>query len=125
MIMKEDGRASFLVEETQKMNRNQRIIEQAGHQRFARVHMLDHPEEEQQQSVGQSQEMDADNGIAQHPYLTTQRFDGISPNDNPEPPLNSTARTEFDNKRREQELQLQARLGLDLAPRTAPELKPY
>ena len=51
------------------------------------------------------------NTILQHPELDNQRFDGVDPNLNPEPPLNTDARREFDNERREQEMEKQLRLG--------------
>ena len=41
-----------------------------------------------------------------------QRFDGIDPSVNPAPALNTAARTEFDNIKREQEMEKQLRLGL-------------
>lgn len=60
--------------------------------------------------------------IAGNPLLNTQRFDGIDPNVNPAPPLNSEARREFDNSRREQEREKQLRLGL--APGNAKRFDP-
>lgn len=100
---------SFLVEETLAMERMQRLAEQEGHRRFgAKVHQREH-HTEQQQNPGQ--EGDLQNSIAQHPLLDGQRFDGVDVNLNPEPPLNTEARREFDNERREQEMEKQLRLG--------------
>ena len=64
------------------------------------------------------------NGLAQHPWLANQRFDGIDPNLNPEPPLNSEARREFDNAKREQEMEKQLRLGNMPAFSSSPKPKP-
>ena len=36
---------------------------------------------------------------------------GVDPNLNPEPPLNTEARREYDNQKREQEMEKQLRLG--------------
>ena len=60
--------------------------------------------------------------IMSNPLLDSQRFDGIDSNINPVPPLNSAARREYDNLRREQELEKQLRLGL--APRFDPKFRP-
>ena len=59
--------------------------------------------------------------MAQHPSLDSQRFDGIDPNLNPEPPLNSEARREYDNEKREQEKEKLHRLGLLPKFSTAPK----
>lgn len=101
------GGESFLVEETQAMDRQRRLLEQEGHRLYqqARVHAREHAERE----MSQGDELQAN--IKQHPWLDGQRFDGIDNNLNPEPPLNSEARREFDNARREQEMEKQLRLG--------------
>ena len=57
----------------------------------------------------QGDELQSD--LLQHPWFQGQRFDGIDDN-TPEPALNSVARKEFDNARREQEMEKQLRLGL-------------
>lgn len=64
--------------------------------------------------------------IMGNPLLDSQRFDGIDPNVNPAPPLNSEARQEFDNLRREQEMEKQLRLGLSPgnAKRFDPKFRP-
>jgi hypothetical protein len=112
-------RGSYLVDETTTMDRQRRIAEQEGHRRIARVHAREHPEGLHQQP---SLEGDLQNNIMQNPWLNSQRFDGIDPNLNPEPPLNSEARREFDNERREQEMEKQLRLGN--MPRFNPTPKP-
>lgn len=110
---------SILVEETASMERQRRLNEQAGHRRYARVNARAHHEAQSSNTLAAEGELQ--NNILQNPWLNTQRFDGIDPNLNPEPPLNSEARREFDNQRREQEMEKQLRLGS--APRftTAPK----
>ena len=99
--------SSYLVDETSSMERKRRLVEQKGHRQFTRVNAREHPEEE----VKAAPEGELQNSILQHPELDNQRFDGIDPNLNPEPPLNTEARREFDNERREQEMEKQLRLG--------------
>ena len=99
---------SILGDETATMERKRRRIEQDGHRKFARVYAREHNEEAQQQSA--AVEGALQNDILQNPWLDSQRFDGIDPNLNPEPPLNSEARREYDNERREQEKEKQERL---------------
>jgi hypothetical protein len=98
---------SYLVDETVSMMRDQREAEQQGHRRLAKVHAREHVEEPEQPAP----EGELQNSILQHPELDNQRFDGIDPNLNPEPPLNTEARREFDNEKREQEKEKQLRLG--------------
>lgn len=99
---------SFLIAETKSMERKRRLMEQDGERRLARVNALDRPDEDR---PGNGPEEAEQNGMLQHPELNSQRFDGIDPNLNPEPPLNSAARREFDNERRNQEQEKQLRLG--------------
>lgn len=100
------GKASYLVDETVSMDRQRRLEEQAGHRQLAKVNARAHSDEVQVTREGELQ-----NSILQHPLLDGQRYDGIDPNLNPEPPLNTEARREFDNERREQEMEKQLRLG--------------
>lgn len=100
---------SYLVNETWTMDRQRRLSEQAGHRRLARVHARTHAEPTTQ--AGPAPEGELQNDILQNPWLNSQRFDGVDPNLNPEPPLNTEARREFDNERREQEMEKQLRLG--------------
>ncbi len=97
---------SILVDETETMAWDQRATEQQGHRRLAKVHAREHHEKQQAAPEGALQ-----NSILQHPDLDNQRFDGTDPNVSPEPPLNTEARREFDNERREQEMEKQLRLG--------------
>ncbi len=97
---------SYLVDETTRMDRERRLNEQQGHKRFAKVYAREHNHESHHTPEGELQ-----NKLMQNPWLDSQRFDGIDPNLNPNPPLNTEARREFDNERREQEMAKQLRLG--------------
>ena len=97
-------KASFLVEETSSMERKRRLVEQDGERRLARVNAREHPETEPTSGPEESPE----NGMLQHPELDNPRYDGAPDS---VPPLNSTARREFDNERRDQEQEKQLRLG--------------
>lgn len=99
--------SSFLIAETKSMERKRRLAEQQGERRFASVKAREHPDEEMKVAP----EGELQNNILQHPELDSQRFDGIDPNLNPEPPLNTEARREFDNEKREQDKEKQLRLG--------------
>lgn len=115
------GKASFLTEETKTMDRQRRLKEQDGHRNYGRINAREHPDQSSQPSMAQ-QEGEVQNNILQNPWLNSQRFDGVDPNLNPEPPLNSEAGREFDNERREQEMEKQLRLGN--MPRMSPAPKP-
>lgn len=99
---------SYLVDESTSMDRKRRQQEQQGHSRFAKVHAREHPDEEQRSTP----EGELQNSIRQHPLLDGQKNDGIDNGLNPEPPLNTEARREFDNERNEQQLKKQLALGL-------------
>lgn len=101
------GEGSLLAVETKSMERRRRLAEQQGERRLARVNAREHPDEE----LRQSPEGELQNSILQHPELDSQRYDGIDSPLNPEPPLNSEARREYDNERRNQEQEKQLRLG--------------
>jgi len=97
---------SILVDETRSMENNRREREQEGHRKYGKVNARERSDNEPApgETLGQ--------GPKEHPLLAnSQRFDGIDPNLNPDPPLNSEARREFDNERREQEKEKQLRLG--------------
>ncbi|KTD01978.1 putative Smr domain protein [Legionella geestiana] len=100
------SRESFLVDESPEMYRKHREIEQRELRRISRVHARDHAERPDVAPEGELQ-----NSILQHPALDSQRFDGIDPSVNPEPPLNTEARLKYDNELREQEMEKQLRLG--------------
>lgn len=99
---------SILIAETKAMERSRRLMEQQGERKLASVKAREHSTEEQTQP---RPEGELQNNILQHPALDSQRFDGVDTNLNPEPPLNTEARREFDNERREQEKEKQLRLG--------------
>lgn len=101
---------SILKTETKAMDRSRRLLEQQGERRFAKVNAREHSLNEQEQPQA-GLEGELQNNILQHPVLDSQRFDGVDPNLNPEPPLNTAARTEYDNQKREQEMEKQLRLG--------------
>jgi len=99
---------SFLIEDTQAMERRRRLMEQDGERRIARVNAREHPDAE---TAGNNLEEAPENGMLQHPNLDNQRFDGIDPTVNPAPNLNGEARMKYDNERRNQEQEKQLRLG--------------
>lgn len=99
---------SILIDETRTMDRQRRLAEQAGQRRFAKVNAREHSEEQIQQPAPEGE---LQNNIAQNPWLNSQRFDGVDTNVNPVPALNTDARREYDNERREQEMEKQLRLG--------------
>lgn len=101
------GEISILADETFNMDRELRQKVQEGHRQYARVNIREHSEPSQ----GTHPEQAPENDLLANPWLQSQRFDGIDPNLNPEPPLNSEARREFDNERREQEMEKQLKLG--------------
>ncbi len=110
---------SYLSEETQKMNNQRRDIERQGERQFAKVNAKEHSDEELQATAGDELQHD----LLQHPWFEGQRFDGIDDN-TPEPALNSAARKDFDNARREQEMEKQLRLGLAPGPKFSSTPKP-
>ena len=119
MSARKPKHTSILVDETETMDRERREAEQKGHRQRARVNAREHHErlEAQQQAL----EGQMENNILQHPAFDNQRFDGVDPNLNPEPPLNTDARREFDNERREQEMEKQLKLGLANMPKFSPK----
>lgn len=115
------ARTTYLADDTAMLDRQRRLMEQDGHRNYARVHARVHHEQSAQQNLA-LEEGGVQNNILQNPWLNSQRFDGVDPNLNPEPPLNTEARREFDNERREQEMEKQLRLGN--MPRVSPAPKP-
>jgi hypothetical protein len=109
---------SYLGDETRAMDRRRREIEQQNERALARVNAREHAIDPPQNAP----EGELQNSILQHPELDTPRFDGTDNGLNPEPALNTTARTKFDNERREQdkEKQLKKELTLGLQPENAP-----
>lgn len=99
------------MEESREMDRRRRDTEQQGHRHLAKVHARNH--EDQQNQFGPDENME--NGPLQHPYLNTQRFDGIDPHLNPNPPTDPEARREYENA-----LRLQHQLKLQNRPELSP-----
>lgn len=114
---KDSSGVSLLAEETKSMERKRRLVEQQGERNLGPVKAREHSEEDRK---SEGLEGELQNTILQHPELNSQRFDGIDPNLNPEPPLNTDARREYDNEQREQEKEKQLRLGNMPSFRTAP-----
>lgn len=98
---------SYLVDETKTMERARREQEQQGHRQKARVHAREHHEQEQSAAP----EGELQNDILQNPWLDRQCYDGVDPDVSPAPDVNSEARRDYDNQRREQEKEKQLRLG--------------
>lgn len=107
VLTRAEQSTSFLVVETKDMERQRRLAEQQGERRIALVKAREHSNQESQPGL----EGELQNSILQHPALDSQRFDGIDSPLNPEPPLNTDARREYDNERRNQEQEKQLRLG--------------
>ena len=106
-LPKNEGPVSYLVDETTKMQHEQRVLEQQGHRQYAKVNAREHHNDQQPPAP----EGELQNSILQHPNLDGQNNDGADPNLNRTPPLNTEARTKFDNEMREQEKEKQHRLG--------------
>ncbi len=102
------SRKSYLVDDTDGMDRARRLAEQDGHRRLAKVHAREHNPEHQQQPAPEGE---LQNSILQNPWLDSQRFDGVDTNLNPAPSMNPEAGREFDNERQQQEMEKQLRLG--------------
>ncbi len=117
-----EGEPSVLYEETREMENARRLQEQEGHKQFAKVNQRERSDNQNENSLENENLL----GPKAHPYLDSQRFDGIDPNLNPEPDIGTDARREFDNERREQDKEKQLRLGNmpKMGKKTAPEFKP-
>ncbi len=97
---------SYLSQENPFMAAQRREQEQEGHRHYAKVNARARQLNDQPAPEGELQ-----NNIRAHPELDKQLYDGVDTNLNPEPPLNSDARREYDNAQREQQLDKQLRLG--------------
>jgi hypothetical protein len=111
---------SLLKDETNLMWRQQRELEQAVLRQLASVHAREHTVDDSHQSAPEGERQ---NSIPVHPVIEKkgQMFDGIDPNVNPAPELNTDARREYDNERRNQEQEKQLRLGNMPSFTTAPK----
>lgn len=92
-------------EEIVRLAAIRRQLEQAGHRRYARVNVRFKPESVPSQGYGPRQT------LKQHPWLITQRFDGIDKSLSADPRYHPDAAREFENEMREQEKEKQLRLG--------------
>jgi hypothetical protein len=111
------GKDSYLIEETKNMELQRRQMEIEAERKLARVNERDHSQDEQSAPEG-----DLQNDIKNHPWLDSQRFDGVDPNVSPVPPLNSEARREFDNALRLQnQLRNEKRMENTPKPSSAPK----
>ena len=107
-VPKGKEKASYLVDETMSMERQRRLKEQQGHRRLGRVNAREHGSEDNRP---RGNALEAGNeGPLQHPDLNTPRFDGVDQTLNPEY-LSPEARREFDNQKRQQDMEKQLRLG--------------
>lgn len=102
--------ASYLSDETQIMENERRLLEQQGHSHYAKVNARDKSVSSELQN---QQELGMQQGIKEHPFLQSQRFDGVDNNLNPAPPNNPSALWEYENERQKQEAEKELRLGYD------------
>lgn len=102
-----DKKQSILVEETQAMENERRLLEQQGMRRYGQVSQRPRTELEHTADNTLTQGV----GPKEHPFLSSQRYQGVEPNLSPEPEIGTEARRQFDNDRREQEQEKQYRLG--------------
>lgn len=108
-----------LAPETKKMENMRREMEQDGHRRWGQRVNARYRQDEPSSTPAPEGELQ--NSILQNPWLNNQRYDGIDPNLNPEPPLNTEARREMDNELR---LQHQKKLEKQNAPSMSAAPKP-
>lgn len=118
------GEVSILKDASKNMEWERRQEEQQGHRHHLKVQVQEAKEQKENE---QSLEGEMEHQARQHPFLDKQTFDGIDSTVNPAPALNTDARTQFDNERREQEKELRLRLENRLensyqhSPSTAPK----
>lgn len=101
-----EEKVSFLVAETAEMEDRRRLREQQGHRARFQARVQEHsqkPELPQGEDPGESP--------LSHPDLESQLFDGIDPDVSPLP-LTKKSLIDFENERRDQELQKKLALGL-------------
>ena len=110
---------TLLVKDTSTMEDRRRLKEQDGHLRWG-AHMNKRNRPDDRASSAPDPEQAEENGIAEHPLLNTPRYDGIDPDLNPLPPLNTEARREMENELR---LQHQKKLENINKPTSSPTPK--
>ncbi|WP_367606434.1 hypothetical protein [Legionella sp. W05-934-2] len=119
-ISAEPQSASMLAEDSVRVEWDRRAQEQAGEGHYGKVNVKERREEDKMTPEGELL-----NDIPQHPLLNRQTYDGVPINDNPEPPLNSDARREYDNaKRLQHQKQLQLKNELTDTPQYQPSSAP-
>ena len=107
---------TLLVPDTSTMEDRRRLLEQAGLRKFgAHINTKNRPED--RASIAPDPEQAPQNDIAEHPLLNNPRYDGIDPDLNPLPPLNTDARREMENELR---LQHQKKLEKINQPTASP-----
>ncbi|VEG92342.1 hypothetical protein [Legionella spiritensis] len=95
-------KGSYLAKDTEGLERKRRQIEQDGERKLARVNAKEHSEKRSNATL------DNENTMDEHPLLAImQRFDGVEV----DPPDHPLAKIDFENARREQEMEKQLRLG--------------
>lgn len=115
------GDDSLLVEETKGMENQRRLAEQDGLSRKLGNKINQRERTDETPEAGNELGMQ---GPKEHPFLQSQRFDGVDPNVSPAPDVGTDARREFDNEKREQEKEKQLRLGNMPTPSSAPKPEP-
>lgn len=111
------GDKSFLVDDTEAMDRVRRLAEQEGHRHLAKVNARNHEQVHQS-----APEQGLQNDVLLNPFLAdSQRLDGIDTNLNPAPSINPEAAKELNDAQQQQELELQLRLGMQNTPQFTPK----
>ncbi len=116
------GDAQYLTEDTEQFMYDQHVDEQAGKRRLAKVHASEHEARKARQNALDNEGPQQD--VPQHPYLDKQLFDGVDINLNVDPTNNPNAKIDLENAQREQQLEMQMRLGLQPGKSFAPKPQP-
>jgi hypothetical protein len=104
-IGRRDPGTPYLTDDTDQFMYDQHADEQAGKRRLARVHAVEH---EDKQQLNQTQDLDGPQvDTPAHPYLDKQQFDGMDLKIN-----ELTTKADIENQLREQQLEMQMRLGM-------------
>lgn len=111
--------SSILTPATKGMENQRR---EALQEQFAKLYHIKVHSRDREERPSSGPEEAMENDIPNHPFFEQQqRFDGIDPNVNPLPALNTEADRELKNALNEQKLQHQMKLGLLPKPGTAPK----
>ena len=110
---------SMLFADTETMYRTLRAREKELYRRRLGIRVAEPAHASKQQAAGN--ELDnSHQPIKEQPWLKSQRFDGAPPTMSAVPELNDEARTNYDNAKREQDLDYKLRNGLVNAPKFNP-----